>query len=125
MSDKTKIQWCDSTVNPTMGCEGCELWGAQRRTCYAGTLHVRFGGASTGYAPRFEDVTLFPGRMAGATKWSDLTGRDRADKPWLNGSARLIFISDMSDSLSKTVSFDYLKDEIISPVSDVQGIRHQ
>ena len=22
----TKIQWCDSTVNPVMGCQGCELW---------------------------------------------------------------------------------------------------
>ena len=22
----TKIQWCDSTVNPVMGCDGCELW---------------------------------------------------------------------------------------------------
>lgn len=26
MSDKTKIQWCDSTVNPIMGCYGCELF---------------------------------------------------------------------------------------------------
>ena len=26
MSKTTKIQWCDSTVNPTMGCDGCELW---------------------------------------------------------------------------------------------------
>jgi protein gp37 len=26
MSVTTKIQWCDSTCNPTMGCEGCELW---------------------------------------------------------------------------------------------------
>ena len=26
MSDKTKIQWCDSTVNPIMGCGGCELF---------------------------------------------------------------------------------------------------
>jgi protein gp37 len=23
---KTKIQWCHSTVNPEMGCDGCELW---------------------------------------------------------------------------------------------------
>ena len=32
MSAKTKIQWCDSTANPTMGCDGCELWslGASR-----------------------------------------------------------------------------------------------
>lgn len=26
MSDTTKIQWCDSTVNPIMGCHGCELF---------------------------------------------------------------------------------------------------
>ena len=28
MADKTKIQWCDSTVNPIMGCAGCELFQA-------------------------------------------------------------------------------------------------
>src|ERR1035438_8524644 len=22
----TKIQWCHSTINPVMGCDGCELW---------------------------------------------------------------------------------------------------
>lgn len=26
MSAKTTIQWCNSTVNPVMGCHGCELW---------------------------------------------------------------------------------------------------
>jgi protein gp37 len=26
MSDITDIQWCDSTVNPIMGCSGCELF---------------------------------------------------------------------------------------------------
>jgi protein gp37 len=26
MADKTSIQWCDSTVNPIMGCNGCELY---------------------------------------------------------------------------------------------------
>jgi protein gp37 len=28
MSAFTKIQWCDSTVNPIMGCSGCELFTA-------------------------------------------------------------------------------------------------
>ena len=28
MSDRTKIQWCHSTVNPIMGCGGCELFPA-------------------------------------------------------------------------------------------------
>ncbi len=71
MSLKTKIQWCDSTVNPTMGCDGCEIWGVQRKTCYAGTLHVRFGGVTPGYAPRFEQLTQFPGRIAEACGWCD------------------------------------------------------
>ena len=22
----TNVQWADSTVNPVMGCDGCELW---------------------------------------------------------------------------------------------------
>jgi protein gp37 len=61
MSIKTKIQWCDSTVNPTMGCDGCEIWGAQRKTCYAGTLHVRFGGGIPGYATKFSASNGFRG----------------------------------------------------------------
>ncbi len=32
MGLKTNIEWCDSTVNPTTGCDGCELWG-RVRTC--------------------------------------------------------------------------------------------
>ena len=68
MSKNTTIQWCDSTVNPTMGCDGCELWDQKRKSCYAGILHMRFGGATKGYAPSFEEVTLFPGRMAEAAR---------------------------------------------------------
>lgn len=124
MSKNTKIQWCDSTINPTMGCDGCELWDTNRKSCYAGILHMRFGGATKGYAPSFEDVTLFPGRMAEAARWSDLRGKDRPDKPWLNGLPRLIFVSDMSDSLSKVVTFDYLMDEVIGNVTSEQGRRH-
>lgn len=124
MSIKTKIQWCDSTVNPTMGCDGCELWSADRKTCYAGSLHVRFGKNNPGYASTFEDVTQYPGRMAEAAQWSDLTGKHRRDKPWLNGLPRLIFVSDMSDSLSKSVPFEFLRNEIIANVSSEYGIRH-
>jgi protein gp37 len=125
MSVKTKIQWCDSTVNPTMGCEGCEIWGQQRKTCYAGTLHVRFGGATPGYSPSFDIVTQFPGRMSEAAKWADLSGKKRVDKPWLDGLPRIIFVSDMSDSLSATVPFEYLRDEIIVNVRSESGQRHQ
>ena len=36
MSVKTKIQWCDSTVNPTMGCDGCEIWVLSARPAMPG-----------------------------------------------------------------------------------------
>ncbi|MGJ8724583.1 MAG: DUF5131 family protein [Roseibacillus sp.] len=31
MSKTTSIQWCDSTVNLAMGCDGCELWPTRAR----------------------------------------------------------------------------------------------
>ena len=124
MTRNTKIQWCDSTVNPTMGCDGCELWSKSKKTCYAGILHSRFGGHTKGYAPTFDQVTNFPGRMADAASWSDLRGKDRPGKPWLNGMPRLIFVSDMSDALSLSVSFEYLRNEIIENVISPKGQRH-
>jgi hypothetical protein len=74
MSIATKIQWCDSTCNPTMGCEGCELWNPRtgERSCYAGLLHIRYGGVTKGYSPTFEELTYWPGRMAEAARWADL-----------------------------------------------------
>jgi protein gp37 len=125
MAQNTAIQWCDSTENPTMGCAGCELWNEQRQICYAGVLHRRFAGVSSGYAPHFEQVTMFPGRMKRATRWSDLTGKERPQKPWLNGMPRLIFVSDMSDALSATVQFEYLLEEIIQNVRTELGRRHR
>lgn len=109
----TKIEWVDSTVNPVMGCDGCELWDKTVKICYAGQLTERYGGHSKGYPKRFEDVTLFPGRMAETLKWKDLTGTDRPDKPWLNGHPRMIFVSDMGDALSASVPFAYLEKEIV------------
>ena len=125
MAKATAIQWCDSTANPTMGCDGCELWSKKRRACYAGVLHRRFGGVSSGFAPSFEKVTLFPGRMAEAARWLDLTGTRRKDKPWLDGLPRIVFISDMSDSLSRSVSFEYLEAEVIQNVNSEHGRQHR
>jgi protein gp37 len=110
-----------------MGCEGCELWNPKTgvRKCYAGTLHTRFGGVTKGYSPTFDELTFWPGRMAEAGAWSDLTGTDRRDKPWLNGLPRLIFVSDMSDALSSVVPFDFLEQEIIQTALCPNGQRHQ
>lgn len=123
MSLHTTIEWCDSTVNPVMGCDGCELWDPRRdvRICYAGQLHEMRAGRP-GYADDFLVPKLFPGRMAAAARWRDLTGQPRPDKPWLDGLPRLVFISDMGDALSASVSFEFLRDEVIRVVADWRHI---
>ena len=30
MGEQTAIQWADSTLNLSMGCDGCELWRAAK-----------------------------------------------------------------------------------------------
>jgi protein gp37 len=125
----TKIQWCDDTVNPTHGCEGCELWSNTRRVCYAGWLTKRFGAGWHRFADaedskNFSIVTLHPGRLAKAAKARDLSGTARKAKPWLDGMPRLIFVSDMSDALSEVVPFEFLRGEVIANVTSENGRRH-
>ena len=124
MAETTPIQWCDGTVNPTMGCDGCELWNEQRRSCYAGREHLRKGAINRGYSPRFETLTVHAGRTAEAACDSSLLGENRLDKPWLNGLPRMIFVSDMSDALSKSVPFSYLRREIVDVAVSRNGRRH-
>ena len=129
MGATSTIQWCDGTVNPTMGCDGCELWQFEskknaRRSCYAGLDHERKGGKSPGFAPTFSQVTRFPGRMQKAAKAPSLQGMKHPDKPWLDGMPRLWFVSDMSDALSRGVSFEYLATEVIEVVRSAEGRRH-
>ena len=101
--------------------------------CYAGMLHLWRGVNDTkpqkkvnsGYAPKFERMRRYPGRMREAVRWSDL-GRthNRPDKPWLDGLPRLIFISDMADLLSAGVDFAFIRDEVIENVRSETGKRH-
>lgn len=116
MSETTDIGWADSTVNPVMGCDGCELWNDTLKECYAGKLTGRYAGYSPGYPAAFDQVTQFPGRMAKAAKWKDLRGVARKDKHIPSSMPRLVFISDMGDALSNAISFDYLKTEIVDVV---------
>lgn len=151
--NSTPIQWCDSTVNPVMACDGCELWGNVERVeaadeealnaledevlelCYAGQQHEQRGGVLFGFAAKFNEPTLFPGRMKIAASSSDLLGKQRPDrvtkkgkvipgKPWLDGFPRLIFISDMGDALSKIATFEWLREEIIENVISEKGSGH-
>lgn len=197
MSLETQIQWCDTTVNPVAGCNGCELYPTTRGIvreienllgtclsanglseslrneiltqsptqlrrdrkewarrvsdavdsgdpdftdlapdieraisslfrCYASTLTARFNanGAHPGYPRTFEEPTMFSGRMPEVAKLASLAGKPRPDKIWLNSHPRLIFVSDMGDALSREISFDFLKSEIIDVVTSERGRRH-
>jgi len=217
MPEETKIQWCDSTVNPIMGCAGCELFpkakevlatidealrsaGAGRGsarplfrelideayaqlpnpsehhhravtttniwhlrdefetlvrerhgseaaaaaeraiqrsvTCYAAKLHLNKGYSlkpkpdgtpripKAGFAPTFEEITRYQGRVAEAAGWPDLLGAVDPDRPWTDGLARLIFVSDMGDALSRKMDLPWLKEEVIEPIMSAEGRRH-
>ncbi|MEI8375530.1 MAG: DUF5131 family protein [Planctomycetota bacterium] len=125
MLNETPIQWADGTVNPVMGCDGCELWNATRKSCYAGEQHEIFGGIRLGYSPTFDQITKWRGRVAATAKLPSLTGLGRNEKPWLDGMPRLIFISDMGDALCEAVPFDWLRMEIIETVVSPKGRRHR
>jgi hypothetical protein len=62
------------------------------------------------YAADFTEVRTIAGRMAKAAAWSDLTGKDRPEKPWLNGWPRMIFLGDMGDLFSRQIPFEFLRD---------------
>jgi len=123
----TGIQWADDTVNPTSGCDGCELWVPGRGgPCYAGNFHETRLAHSLPqfYDPVFTNVRMIPGRMEKAVRCMDLTGKARTDKPWLSGRRRKIFLGDLGDVFSAAVTFDFLKEEIVDVANSVNGNRH-
>lgn len=212
MSNMTKIQWADTTVNPIMGCGGCELfpnpqsilkniddemmkqttwWRSGEAydvllelvagspaggnqvtttniyharhalceyikadvfdhgdhvdcnplldiiekavTCYAAKLHLNKATsiynpqriANSGYAPTFESITQFPGRMAKVAKLPDLKGRGTGtESPWKVGLPRMIFVSDMGDAFSREDDFAYLYNEAMTAITSEAGRRH-
>lgn len=109
MGQITKISWCDSTLNLQQGCSGCELWIPSQgvKKCYAGLLTERYAGQK-GWVKSFDQPEVFPERIKEIAKWSDLTGKDRPDKPWLNGLPRIIFLDDMGDTFSEGLPQDWL-----------------
>lgn len=116
MGKGTQIEWADDTVNAEMGCDGCELWDPKRsiRICYAGrqTERMLLRGPRDGWPPAFEHPTIFPGRIAEAARWKDLTGITRPEKPWLNGLPRVIFLNDMGDTFTASLPLDWLAAEL-------------
>lgn len=128
MGKDTLIQWCDTTANPTTGCDGCELHiPGKGGPCYAGVLHEQRLAKSLPklYDKTFTNVRLAPGRMAKVAALPDLAGVTRPDKPWIPAAMpRLVFVGDMGDVLSGAVPFTYIEDEIIRPALSMHGRRH-
>jgi len=103
-------------------------------TCYAAKLHLNRGysilnpgrGINRGYAPTFETLTRFPGRVATMARTRDLLGTSDPNSPWKDGLPRLIFISDMGDALSHHSSehLAWLEREVLEPVRSDKGRRH-
>ena len=138
----TKIEYCDSTVNPTRGCLGCELWNPRTGgLCFAAGIHTRYQG-TPGYPRPFAEPEPVPGRMNKAARWSDLApgrmnkaarwsdlaghlGHLREAKPWLDGRPRVVFIGDLTDTLCEPIPFDYLETEILDQVDSPHGRRHR
>lgn len=121
MSRNTRIQWADSTLNLQMGCDGCELWNATRRVCYAGVMTDHETHGAKGWPKRFDEPELFLDRLPEALKWGDLTGDARPDKPWMDGLPRIVFLNDMGDTFSKKLPLDWL-----APLLPAMGAsRHQ
>jgi protein gp37 len=90
VSDKSSIQWTESTWNPTRGCtkiaQGC-------KNCYAATFAERFRGVpghpyELGFDPR-----TAPDKLTEPLKWK---------KP------RRIFVDSMSDVFHEAFSFEYI-----------------
>jgi len=104
MGINTKIEYCDSTINPVMGCTGCKLYhtAPEKNHCYAATLVRRYGGRN-GWPDSFDEPEIFDYRIPQAIAWPDLTGTKRDGKPWLNGLPRIVFVNDLGDGFCPDV----------------------
>lgn len=108
------IEYVDSTINPEMGCDGCELYNPKlpaddlRQTCYANTWVTRFAGKSAGYPASFSEPKLFTERIAQACAWPNLTHVIRPSKPWLDRMPRIIFLDDLGDTFTESLPLDWL-----------------
>lgn len=115
MGITTDIEYCDSTLNLEIGCDGCELWERPikgrkkppRRSCYAGRI-VSAANGQNGFPIRFEKPLTYPDRAKYIQEWSDLTGKERKIKEWLNGYPRVIFLNDMGDTFTKELPLDWM-----------------
>lgn len=113
MGIKTNIPYCDSSANPMMGCDGCELWNKKTGVnhCYSGVLTSRYGGRK-GWPVDFGTPVLFEERIEKALKWSNLAGTKRDNSPWMDNYPRIIFWNDMGDPFTESLPLDWMRPHI-------------
>jgi protein gp37 len=107
MAKESSIEYCDSSLNLQMGCDGCELWNRRTRACYAGARTAQHAGRK-GWPLAFEQPALFVARLEEALRWKDLRGTTRPGKPWLDGMPRVVFLNDMGDTFTEGLHVDWL-----------------
>ena len=101
-------------------------------TCYAAKLHLNKGVSIVnptrhphkGYAPIFENVTQFKGRVAKAAKLKDLLGSADPVRPWKDALPRMLFVSDMGDALSTKGDSAFLKGDMMPAIRSERGSKH-
>lgn len=97
MSQKTKIEWTDTTWNPVRGCsrvsEGC-------RNCYAEKVAKRFSGTGQPYE----------GLIASGGQWNgNITlAHHLLGEPLKWKSPKKIFVNSMSDLFHENVPFEFI-----------------
>ncbi len=91
MSEKSKIEWTDSTWNPVRGCSkvssGC-------KHCYAETFAERFRGVKNHPFESGFDLRMVPEKLADPIRW---------------GTPRRIFVNSMSDLFHEDVPDAYIE----------------
>ena len=102
----TKIEWTDSTWNPTTGCtkisEGC-------RHCYAATMALRLKAMGIKkYREGFE-LVLHPETLNEPLKWKQ---------------SRTIFVNSMSDLFHKDIPFEFI-DQVFEVIKHTPQHRYQ
>ena len=104
MSDKTKIEWADSTFNPW---EGCTKVGPGCDNCYAENRNARYaGGQSINWGPGA------PRRRTSASNWNKPRQweRDAAAFQAEHGRRRRVFCASLADVFDNAVDASWRAD---------------
>src|SRR5581483_12407251 len=103
MSQKTKIEWTDTTWNPVRGCskcsEGCD-------NCYAIPIAFRFSGPGLPYEGLAKSKPL---NWTGAVEFD----AEKLREPLSWRSPRMVFVNSMSDMFHENLS-DEAIDQILA-----------